>query len=269
MSYTITGTSGSFRDSETGRPMEQGGPLGTRVLVDGREVTGTDGGLVECDPGGTPEAYDIELGPQQVQVPEGEHTLSVEVEYCGPDGEVLTATDATTAYWPGQGSVADRAAEDLDGDGTRERLVLVDEGDRSALLVQGGSVTGRVELGAMVPGWISGADDLDGDGTTEVLVDVDLGELVQTVVVTLDRRGDPTLGGAAGGPPQLLNGVADGRFHGSMLINGVITSWSGEGDGEQVGPVEGGMWVLDGTTLRQVPFEQETCGSLGLSPRPC
>jgi hypothetical protein len=267
--YQLSGTALPVRDASTGDPIDHGGPLSTRVLLDGEVVGGTDGGFVECDPQGSPETYDTAFGPVEVLVEAGNHTLSVEVDYCGPAGERLTATDRERSYFLGTAEVADRARKDLDGDGTIEQLVLVDEGVPSALEIKGGSVEGRVDFAATDPVWISGAEDLDGDGDTEVLVDLDLGDLTQTVVVTLDG-GSPTLVGAGDASPELLNGTSGGRFHGSMVIDGVMTSWSGAVDpSSDPGRLEGGVWALDGTVLRFTPWTTPYCGGPQAPPVEC
>ena len=72
VSYRLTGTALAVRDPATGDPVAQGGPLGTRVLLDGKDVGGTDGGSVECDPAGRVETYDQTFGPVEVRVEPGE-----------------------------------------------------------------------------------------------------------------------------------------------------------------------------------------------------
>jgi hypothetical protein len=269
VSYTLDGTSLSVRDAETGDPIEQGGPLRTRVLLDGKEIRGTDGGSVECDPGGKPEAYDTVFPPAEVTIKPGDHTVTVEVDYCGPDGSRMTARDSQKAYYMGVASVADRARKDLDGDGTIERLTLVDEGTSTALKVSG-SVNGTVSVEGADPVFISGASDLDGNGVKEMSVDVEDGILTHTFLVTA-VNGAPQVIRPESGSPSLLNGRGDGRFWGSGVFDDVLTSWVGEDDpaydpGSEEGmpltiPLDGGTWTLDGTTLRFTPWATPHCGA--------
>ena len=267
VSFHLGGTALSVRDATTGDPIRGGGPLNTRVLLDGKVVAGTDGGAVECDPEGSPERYDTDFGPFVVETGPGTHQLSVAVDYCGAGGQRLTATDRQGPTFDGTAVVADRARKDLDGDGTPERLVLVDEGDDSALRISG-SVNGTVGLQAADPTWISGVSDLDGDGDLDVLVDVRWRSVTAVVVVALDD-GVPRLVTSPAEGPRRYNGTVDDRFHGTMLIDGELVSWQGEGDGQAVGPVTGGTWVLEGSRLRLVPFDRPMCGSVQVSPRPC
>ena len=90
-----------------------------------------------------------------VDVPPGEHTVSVSVRWCNAAGDLERTVIGDKTYYQGGGSaVADRATKDLDGDGTRETLELVDEGARAALVVRG-SVAGRVDLGPAEPTFVS------------------------------------------------------------------------------------------------------------------
>lgn len=184
VTYHVDGTALAVRDPATGDPIDHGGPLGTVVLLDGKNVGGSDGGAVECDPAGRTERYDQRFGPVEVTIPAGPHDVAVVVEYCGADGRRETARASERAEYLGTTRVVDRAREDLDGDGTVERIVLVDEGTDSSLRVSG-SVGGNVSLGAADPVRISGIEDLDGDGRREVLVDVEEGELTRTLVLTV------------------------------------------------------------------------------------
>lgn len=267
VSYVVTGTAMPVTDNPTGKVVPQGGIFGTNLTVDGEGFTGSDVGDVSCSTEGPAERYDETFGPLEIPLEAGSHTLEVKVGWCDATGQVRYASDEDTSYYMGESSVADRAKKDLDGDGTPEQLVLVDEGTESALVVEG-SVDGRVDLEAEDPTWISGVDDLDGDGSRELLVDVRYrGVSALAVVTVIDGR--PAMAKAVLDEPRLFNGVLDGRFYGTMVINGALTTWYGDGDGEEVGPVEGGTLELEGTRLRLVPFAQPMCGATQVSPQPC
>ena len=265
--YVVTGTAVAVRDPGTKETVAHGNPLGTRVLLDGREVAGTDGGYVECDPAGEVERYDQSFSPADVPIQPGDHTLRVEVPYCTTDGQVRTASDSYTSYFLGEVTEVDRNRADLDGDGTPEELVVSDEGTESALHLSG-SVDGTVSLDAAEPVRVSEVVDLDGDGDREVLVEARWRSVTATIVVTLDD-GQPALVTSPAEGPRRYSGTVDGDFHGTRLVDGVLTTWDGSGTGEEVGPVEGGTWVLEGTRLRLVPFVRPMCGSVEVSPRPC
>ncbi|GAA1908931.1 hypothetical protein [Nocardioides marmoribigeumensis] len=267
VSLDVTGTAMPVVDRRTGRPVEGGGVRGTRILLDGKEVRGTDAGDVECSTTGAPERYDQTFGPFTVDIPPGDHTVRAVAGWCDATGEVRQAVDEDEAYYLGESTVVDRARQDVDGDGTPEQLVLVDEGTDSVLRVHG-SVDGVVSLQAADPVRVSGVEDLDGDGDQEVLVDVRWRSVTALVLVTLDG-GRPALVTSPPEGPRRYSGVVDGDFHGTTLIDGVLTTWEGPGDGRRVGPVDGGTWVLEGTRLRLVPFGRPTCAGVDVRPAPC
>jgi hypothetical protein len=265
--YVVTGTAVAVREQRTGGEVAHGNPLSTRLLLDGKELGGTDSGDVECDPTGEVETYDHTFSPVVVPIEPGDHTVRVEAFYCSTDGQVRTASDSSTSYFLGSEKAVDRLQADLDGDGTSEELVVSDEGTDSALHVSG-SVDGTVSLAAAEPVGVSDVVDLDGDGDREVLVEARWRSDTATVVVTLDD-GRPAQVTSPPSGPRRYSGAVDDDFHGTQLIDGVLTTWEGPGDGDRVGPVEGGTWVLEGTRLRLVPFGEQTCGSVRVSPRPC
>ena len=267
LTYEVSGTSVPVRNPREQVAAADAGVLSTTVLLDGTEVGGSGEDDNECDPQGAPAPYENSFGPGTLKIGAGDHTVQVVARYCGLDGSVRTADATSTSYFLGEATVADRAGKDLDGDGTAEKLVLVDEGSDSSLRISG-SVEGTVSLQAADPVWISGVEDLDGDGDREVLVDVRWRSVTALVLVTLD--GDrPALVTSPAQGPRRYSGAVDDEFHGTMVIDGVLTTWHGPGAGDEVGPVEGGTWVLEGTRLRLVPFAQQMCGSVQVSPQRC
>ena len=82
--------------------MDFSGPSYTSVLLDGRNVGGSDGGAIECRAGAPEIAFDETWTGQggsgmHVRVPgPGTYTVTVEAPYCGADGQVVANEVSTT-----------------------------------------------------------------------------------------------------------------------------------------------------------------------------
>jgi len=103
--YRIHGTATAWSAPGNNQPMDVSGPAYTSILLDGQEVTGTDGGDIVCRAGAPEIAYDETFGEDSsmaVQVPRpGTHTVTVQAPYCGADGKVVPNEVSTTVAVPG------------------------------------------------------------------------------------------------------------------------------------------------------------------------
>lgn len=89
--YRIHGTSRAWSSAETPATLDVGGPRNTRLLLDGEEAGGYDGGAIECRAGSRPIDFDATWGAPdglRVTIPgPGTYTLEVLAPSCGVDGQ--------------------------------------------------------------------------------------------------------------------------------------------------------------------------------------
>jgi hypothetical protein len=81
--------------------MDVSGPQYTSVKLDGQEVTGSDGGDIDCRAGAPDIPFDEtwRAGKSLMPVPvpgPGTYTVTVEAPYCGADGHVVANEVSTT-----------------------------------------------------------------------------------------------------------------------------------------------------------------------------
>lgn len=104
VTYRIHGTSTAWSSPDTGRPMGISGPRSTSIQLDGVDVSGTDGGDIECRAGAPQLAYDetfdVALSPVTVPGP-GTYTVTVQAPYCGAEGEVVPNEVSEAVTVPG------------------------------------------------------------------------------------------------------------------------------------------------------------------------
>ena len=105
VSYRIHGTATAWSAPGNNQPMDVSGPQYTSILLDGKEVTGTDGGDIVCRAGAPEIPYDENFGEgssMAVEVPgPGTYTVTVQAPYCGADGKVVPNEVSTTVTVPG------------------------------------------------------------------------------------------------------------------------------------------------------------------------
>lgn len=100
--YRIHGTSTAWTDPDNQQPMDYSGPAHTSVMLDGRMVSGSDGGAIQCRADAPLIAFDETWSNEggagmPVRVPgPGTYTVTVEAPYCGADGLVIDNEVSTT-----------------------------------------------------------------------------------------------------------------------------------------------------------------------------
>ncbi len=102
VSYRIHGASHAWSDPADNQPMDVSGPSYTSILLNHRNVGGSDGGAIACRPGAPELAFDETWRGEDesgvhVKVPgPGTYTVTVEAPYCGAAGQVVANDVATT-----------------------------------------------------------------------------------------------------------------------------------------------------------------------------
>jgi len=99
--YRIHGTATAWSSPDNHQPLDVSGPQYTSVKLDGQEVSGSDGGDIECRAGAPKipfdETWKSGKSGMPVHVPgPGTYTVTVEAPYCGEFGQIVDSDYTTT-----------------------------------------------------------------------------------------------------------------------------------------------------------------------------
>jgi len=98
--YRVHGTAGAWSDPTTNEPIDYAGPAYTRILVDGEEQGGTDGGAMVCAEDAPEQEFDETWEPVRVAVPgPGTYEITVDAPYC-VDGATVPHEETVTVTVP-------------------------------------------------------------------------------------------------------------------------------------------------------------------------
>jgi len=178
--YRIHGTSHEWVYLP-GETSDISGPKYTRVMLDGEEVGGSDGGDIQCE-AGTPElAFDETWqGEDQrgvlVTVPgPGTYTIKIMAPSCGADGKLVpNEVSRTVTVTEPDLVVADQTSADIDGDGRADQVTLLTPVDQSqggyavAEVTRASGETTEVQITGTGAPKVGGTADLNDDGVPEV-----------------------------------------------------------------------------------------------------
>ena len=103
VTYRIHGTATAWSAADTRQSTNESGPRYTSIQLDGKDVSGTDGGDIECRAGAPEVAYDetfdVTLEPVTIPGP-GTYTVTIQAPYCGADGKVVPNEVSETVTVP-------------------------------------------------------------------------------------------------------------------------------------------------------------------------
>lgn len=270
VTFTVIGRSTTYTDVETGEVTGYAGPRTTEVLVDGKSVTGSDGGDIECTEAGTLKSYEMSFfgkRPYLAHVGLGRHTVEVRAPYCD-EGNLVDDSTQVVVTAVSVPRATETLEADVDGDGTDDVIVFVeqpmDDGTSGYSIdlhtATGGAATPVMPLPAESK--LQTPIDLDGDGDLEIIVSFSGGEAYWAEVYTLrggtlvqletrDAFGGDTLSGA---------GVEPTDWHLTFLPDGIY-SWrfADPADTARPASVEVRSWTLDGRTLSESDQSTQGC----------
>ncbi len=262
ISFTVSGTSTTYTDVQSGEVTDYAGPRSTEVLIDGESVTGSDGGDIECTEAGTLKSYSETFfgkRPYIAYAGLGQHTIEVRAPYCDEGSLVDDSTQlvVTTIAVP---RTTETLEADVDGDGTDDVISFVeqlrDDGNAAysieLQLGTGGAVTPFTPLPAESK--LQQPIDLDGDGDLEIIVSFSGGEAFWAEVYTLvDGTLMPLeIRDASGGDRLAGDGVEPTDWQLAFLADGIY-SWryADPAATDRPASVEVRTWTLEGDTLTQ------------------
>jgi hypothetical protein len=271
ISYTVTGESSTYSDSQTGEPIDYAGPRNTDVLVDGKVVSGSDGGDISCEPGGVMTPYTMEFGVDKpLVVPVhgvGEHTIEVKAPYCA-DGTVVENSQRVVVTTVATGfTLGDQLTTDLDGDGIDEviriRVPNDVDGDQELQVVWGTSAVSATSLANSMEHSIFDPVDLDGDGDRELIIHGGGGETSLYSVFLADTDNlEQVRTVDSSGKELLLSSPGEDLFawHVSAGPDGIISyKLIDPESAAPPAPVRVREWTLSGNTLTQAAGSVSEC----------
>jgi hypothetical protein len=272
--YRIHGTSHEwvYAPNET---TDISGPKNTRVLLDGQEAGGSDGGDIQCQ-AETPElAFDETWSGDDgrgviVNVPgPGTYTLTVQAPSCGADGKLVpNEVSQTVTVTEPDIVVADQTSVDIDGDGRDDQVKLLapsaDQGGGYAVaeVTLASGETTEVQITGTGAPKIGGTADLNGDGVPEVEIDSEGANHSWWTVLTYTGgkvvAAKPILSGAewimkpdTGAMSEAYAGEAIRWFQVTFMRDGQLVTLLTDGAWDQRSEAQGTLhvWGLEGSDL--------------------